>query len=239
MTYIAAFEWRSAAARRRTFALNVVVPMLLIAPIAVSAAPGAHAAAAYTALFVLFGTFGAAIPMVRDAETGLLGRILLTGVSPRRYLGERALAHAALDTLQLAPALLVILLADGGPRRAAGALALPLALAAAMLAANALGILIAAFARSIAEAALFATVAGLLALHSSGVFRTPAAGSLAGRIEGMLPFSHLHELLLALTGAPASTSGLAQAGTAWGAALAAFALVLGLAPALLARPLPS
>lgn len=230
----AAIELRAALARRRVFALNLAVPLLLVLPIAFSGAPPHHAAAVYTVLFTLFGTFGSAIPLVRDAETGLFRRVALTGYPPRRLLVERILAHAALDLLQLVPALAVLLLADGRARHAA---VIAIVMAGTLVCANALGIWIAALARSIAEAALFAAVTALLALHGAGVFRTPAADSLAADIERWIPFRLLHETLLGAIGGhgptPASGTDIADAGTtfavgalqAGGALLAAAAFI--------------
>ncbi|HEX7050456.1 MAG TPA: ABC transporter permease, partial [Longimicrobiales bacterium] len=187
-------EWRIAGARRRLFALNTAIPLVLVLPVALGGAPAGHAAAVYAVLFVLFGTFGAAIPLIRDAGDGILRRIALTGLPPRHLLGERLLAQTLLDTAQLLPALAVI--ATTGHADTATLLALPAILGAALIAANALGTCIAALARSLAETALFAAVAALLALHGAGVFRTPTPGSVGAWIERAIPFRYLHETLL-------------------------------------------
>lgn len=191
-------EWTVALRRRRLFVLNVGVPLLLVVPVAWAGAPPAHAAAVYAVLFVLFGTFGSAIPLLRDGEGGILRRILLTGVPPSSLLLGRVAAGATLDTLQLLPALAVILLA-GGADAGAVALALP-ALILALLFANLLGAAVAGAARSVAEGALFAAVAALLLLHASGVFRTPSPDSAWVVVEAWLPFRVLHEHLLAVAG---------------------------------------
>lgn len=231
MALIWTLEWRTAGVRRRTFALNLLVPLLLVLPIALSDAPPAHAAAVYAVLFTIFGTFGAAIPLVRDAESGLLQRIALTGLAPRRLILERTLAQAALDTLQLLPALLVI--AATGEGDAGAAVALPVILAGALVVANALGHWVAALARSVAETALFAAVAALFALHGAGVFRSPAPGTLAARLEHLIPFRHLHEALLRVVGGAAfPTTATLVTGSLLGAA-AALALSATLAPALI------
>lgn len=192
------FEWAVALRRRRLFALNVGVPLLLVVPVAWAGAPPAHAAAVYAVLFVLFGTFGSAIPLLRDAEGGILRRLLLTGLSPASLLLGRVGAGATLDTLQLLPALAVILLA-GDADAAAAALAVP-ALLVALLFANLLGAAVAGAARSVAEGALFAAVAALLLLHASGAFRTPSPESPWAVVEAWLPFRVLHEHLLGVAG---------------------------------------
>ena len=73
-------EWRAALAARRLFALNTGVPFALVAAVALGGAPRVHAAMVYTLLIAFFGTFGGAIPLVRDAESGLFGRLVLAGV---------------------------------------------------------------------------------------------------------------------------------------------------------------
>lgn len=191
-------EEQLALRRRRLFALNVVVPLALVAPVALGGAPAAHAAAVYAVLFTFFGVFGSAIPLVRDGERGLLERVMLTGFPLQRYVLDRTLSSAIIDLMQILPAAGVILaVADLGVGRI-GPLAL--ALFAALVAANAIGVLVAWAARSIAEAALFGSVVSLLLLHLSAVFRTPAPGSAWAAVEAVMPFTALHEMLLATVG---------------------------------------
>jgi len=203
--------------RRRLLALNVGIPLLLVLPVALGGAPAFHAAAVYTVLFVLFGTFGSAIPLIRDGETGILRRMLLVGASPRHLLLARGIGGTLLDALQILPSLALILLVGiwqgGGGGEAGGSigpgagpgpaslalLAVPVLLGA-LLAANLVGVWVAALARSLAEGALFAAVLSLFLLHGSGVFRTPAAGSVGAFLEGILPFGPLHRLLLHAAG---------------------------------------
>jgi len=191
-------EWRIALRRRRLLALNVAIPLLLVLPVALGPAPPPHAAAVYVVLFILFGTFGAAIPLVRDARSGLLARIRGAGIAPASILLERSAASSLLDLCQLLPSAVAIWAAsdasgfDGLPPL----FALLGALALSLTAANLVGLWIGVLARSLAEAALFAAVAGLLLLHASGVFRTPAPGSLGAHLEAVAPFRLLHEILL-------------------------------------------
>jgi hypothetical protein len=193
-----ALEWKLALRRRRLFLLNLVIPLILVAPLALGGAPPFHAAAAYAVLFVLFGVFGSAIPMIREGEGGLLRRILLAGVPEARILGERVLAGTGLDFLQLLPALALIL----GVGRAGLNLWLlaPPVLVLTLLCANLVGIWVAALARSLAEGALFAAVVSLFLLHGSGVFRTAPEGTLGAFLQDALPFGPLHRTLLAGAG---------------------------------------
>ena len=191
-------EWRLALRRRRLLLLNTAIPVLLVLPLAAGGAPAYHSSAAYAVLFVLFGTFGSAIPLLRDGESGPLRRMILRGIPERALLAERILAAAALDTLEILPALLLIswLGAAGGPAVAALLASVP----PALLAANLVGCWVAALARSIAEGALLAALASLFLLHGSGVFRTPAQGSWEARLETLLPFTPFHEALFAVAG---------------------------------------
>jgi hypothetical protein len=215
-------ELRIALARRRLFALNVLVPLSLVTPIALGAAPDPHAAAVYAVLFVLFGTFGSAIPLVRDAESRLLARILSTGLSPAAYLLERSAAGSLIDAIQLLPALVVAGTGLGASVERLGAAWM--VLTASLWIANLLGVLVASAARSLAETALLSAVSALLLLHLSGVFRTPMPSSVWARLEVASPFRMLHETMLALPGGD-PPSGPAVT-VAWTLALPALTTVL-------------
>ena len=190
-----AVEWRIALRRRRLMAFNVATPVLLVAPLALGGAPAYHASATYAVLFVLFGTFGSTIPLLREADGGPLRRIILSGFPEPRFVVERMMAGTALDLLQLLPAMALVL----GAGRAGVTVwtAVVPALFLALLTANLVGLWVAAFAASMAEGALLAAVLSLFLLHGSGVFRTPAPGSLGARIEMILPYRPLHEVFLA------------------------------------------
>lgn len=217
-------EWALALRRRRLLALNVVIPLLLVVPVALGGAPPFHAAAAYTVLFVLFATFGSTIPLVRDGEGGLLRRALLAGGSGRDILLPRILAAALLDTLQLLPATFLILAMGEGAFHVW--FWAPFLLLGAVLAGNLVGVWVAAAARSLAEGALFAAVVSLFLLHGSGVFRTPAPGSLSATLEPLFPFTGLHRLLLAGAGGPHLPMDAVPGGLlgTWGVAIGLFIL---------------
>ena len=228
---VAMFELRRATARRRLFAINTAIPLLLIGPIALGAAPPQHAATVYAVLFALFATFGAAIPVLRDAERGWVARVGRTGLGARGHLIGRALAGAALDALQLTPSVLLIAGAAGAwPRLPA----LWLVTTAALVFGNLLGTWVAAVARSVAEGALFAAVSCLLLLHASGVFRTPAAGSIGDAIETVAPFRPLHEALAAVASGAAHLAGTSLLAASLAVVSAAILLTAILAPRLVA-----
>ena len=192
-------EWLTALRRRRLLALNTLVPLTLVATVALSPAPAVHAAAVFTVLFALFGTFGSSIPLIRDGESGLLRRYVLTGVHPGGLLLQRVFAAAALDVVELAPSVLVIVVARGSS--ASQFVMVVPALILGLLAATALGAITAALAKSVAEGALFSAMAALLMLHWAGTFRSPVPGTWQASLEAWNPFRPLHESLLAAAGA--------------------------------------
>jgi hypothetical protein len=183
---------------------SVLVPLLIVVPVALGGAPPAHASVVYTVLFSFFATFGAAIPWARDAERGWLERVRLTGLGAGRVVIERTLAGSLLDLLELLPALALIALA--GPGGARGAAALLLGVALLLVSANLLGVWVAALARSLAETALLASVTALLALHAAGVFRAPAPGTAADALQSLLPFHFAHGAVRGAAGAGAVPS---------------------------------
>ena len=217
-------EWRLAFRRRRLLILNMGIPLLLVVPICIGGAPAYHASAAFAVLFVLFGTFGSAIPLLREGDGGPLRRIILRGVSEPTLVAERVLASAGLDTLELLPALLVILSLRGA-EATVWALLIPSVLVA-LVAANLVGVWVAAGARSMAEGALFAAVVSLFLLHGSGVFRTPEPGGWGVAIEGVLPFAPLHEVLFSAAGGAGPAVGLRDLLVPAGATLLLFSLTL-------------
>ena len=192
-------EWLTAVRRRRLLLFNILIPLTFVATIALSSAPAVHAAAVFTVLFALFGTFGSSIPLIRDGESGLLRRYVLTGVHPGGLLLQRVFAAVALDLIELAPSVLVIVAARGSSASQV-AMVVP-AMVLALVAANALGALTAALAKSVAEGALFSAVAALLLLHWAGTFRSPLPGTWQATLETWNPFRPLHESLLAAAGA--------------------------------------
>ncbi len=203
-------EWIVASRRLRLMAFNVLIPLILVAPIALSAAPAAHAAAVFAVLFGLFGTFGSSIPLIRDADSGLLARYALTGAAPGGVVVQRVLASSSLDILELAPSVLLIIIVGNGS--ATQAATLVGATVVALVAANVLGALAAAVARTVAEGALFSAVSALWLLHLAGTFRTPMPGTWAATAETWIPFHPLHGALLGVTGDAGptrATSGLA------------------------------
>ncbi|MFI5279708.1 MAG: ABC transporter permease [Gemmatimonadales bacterium] len=194
-----AMEWMQAGRRQRVLALSAGVPLLLVLVVALGGAPAPHAALVYSVLFTFFGTFGAAIPWARDAERGLLHRLVLAGLPMPTIALQRLAASALLDLLELVPSLFVIAVLYHVA--APDAIRLFALVGLGLLAANALGMLVAALAGSLAETALLAAVSALLLLHAGGVFRTPPPGGALELLQRAIPFHYMHEAIRAAVGA--------------------------------------
>ena len=200
-------QWRLATTRKRVFILNVMVPLTLVLPVATGAVPPVAAAGVYVVLFVAFALFGSALPLRVEGQRGMSARVVRAGVGPSSYLLQRATAVAALDTLQLTPALLLAAFTAGAaPTQTLGAL---VTLAGTVWVWGFIGIIIAAASRSITETALFAAVTVPLLAHMSGVFRTSAPDTTSALLEGVSPLRALHEDLLEMIIAVPSAGGVA------------------------------
>ncbi|HUF76143.1 MAG TPA: ABC transporter permease [Longimicrobiales bacterium] len=223
MTAVWWLEWRLALTDVRRFVLSALVPLLIAASVATGVAAPAPAAGVYLVIFVSFAVFGSALPLRWDGERGLAGRIVRGGVPAGRYLLSRAAAGAAIDLVQLTPALVVAAVVAGGS--AAAFLEAFAALAVALWLGGLVGVFAAAISRSLAETGLVAALAVLVLAHSSGVFEDPAPGSALAMLEALSPFRVLHESLLEMT-VGASAVGIGTA-LVWALLLPALVWLLG------------
>jgi len=221
-----ALAWKSALARRRLFVWNVVVPALLLVPVALSDAAAPHRTAVFGVFFVFFATFGSAIPTVRDARSGWIDSVFLAGYPRWRWFVETCAAGTTLDLLQLLPVTMVLVLTAGVAGPADLAL-LVVGMTVALVTANVVGPVIAALVRSLAEAALVSAAVSLLLLHFAGFFRTPTGGWTRA-VATWMPYRPLREGL-------AGVQGLVSGPEAWLAALIVAALVALLAAVLAHR----
>jgi hypothetical protein len=183
--------WALAVRRRRLLIWNFLVPILLLVPVMTSAAAAQHRAVVVAVFVMFFGVYGSCIPLIRDGMSGWVEKVGLTGFGGRRWLVERTLASTAVYWMQLLPVNLLLVLLLGIPTDAASAILVGTLLA--LLFANLLGVLVAAFVRALGEAALGCAVLSLFALHLAGVFRTPDPGSLGAAAEAWSPLRPLHD----------------------------------------------
>jgi len=199
-------EWLIAWRNRRLLFFNTVIPVIFVAPVLLSGAPGIHVTAILVVLFAMFATFGSSIPLIRDHESGLLQRYVMTGINPGLMLLERTLAFVTIDFLQLLPAQLLILVVTGGAIREAVIFLVTVALS--LFAGNLIGNLVASLARSIAEGALFSSLLSLYMVHLAGVFRVPTPGSLLYFVEPWTPFRPLYLSIRTLVAGTEQNGGL-------------------------------
>lgn len=225
-------EWSTAIARRRLFAWNVAVPLLLLAPIAFSAAAAPHRAAVYAVFIAFFGTFGTCIPLIRDGASGWIEKQRLTGYGDHRWIAERVAAGVTLDMAQLLPAVMLLAIASEAP----GASVLPIAVGGVLglIAASLIGVVVAAVVRSLAEGALACAAVALFTLHFSGVFRSAPSGTWAGDVQSFGLFGPLAEAarLVASGAAPVTAVDWAQPVAALGVLIVAVGLA---APTIIRR----
>src|ERR687894_2272502 len=94
--------------RRFALVLKMLYPMAIIVPIAASGMPAQYASAVIGIVAVMAGTFGAGESLTIDLNDGILVRVALTPVSPRRVVFEVLTVNAILDLVQLLPALVIV-----------------------------------------------------------------------------------------------------------------------------------
>ncbi|BBL68210.1 ABC transporter permease [Methanoculleus chikugoensis] len=174
---------------RRGLILKFALPAALLLPLILADVPASLQAAGITVAVVFSGVFGSSIGLVRIRESGMLDRMALLPVSPRRLTAGYVLANALLDGTQVAIPLAAFLLVH--PPVPAGILYAVVSFASAVVAANALGVLVAVVPGSSGEGHLYAVVTVMAAIALSGLV-APAPYT-----QVFLPFWYLYAALLA------------------------------------------
>jgi len=183
--------------RRRALVIKLSFPLLIGMPLILGGAPLFSAATALTMLFAVIGAVGSAAVLSRERSTGLALRYRTLPVRPGRLLFERLATNAAIDFLQIVPALILI-----GIRSPAGFAwwpALILTIAAGLAIGNLLGAVASILSDSPGEVMLFVFVPLLPAFFLSGLF-TPFSDPVLLTVSRLLPFSYLHQSLLGALG---------------------------------------
>lgn len=178
---------------RRGLFLKFALPAALLLPLILADVPASLQAAGITVAVVFSGVFGSSIGLVRLRESGMLERMAMLPVSPRRLTAGYVFANALLDLAQVAVPLFAFLLVH--PPSPEGFLLVIVSFASAVVAANALGVLVAAVPGSSGEGHLYAIVAVMAAIALSGL------GASAPYTQGLLPFWYLYAALVAAPGA--------------------------------------
>jgi ABC-2 type transport system permease protein len=179
--------------RRFALLIKMLYPMALIVPVAVSDIPAQYAAAVIGIVAVMAGTFGAGESLTVDLNDGILVRVALTPLSPRRIVFEILVVNAVLDFIQLLPALLLVYVLHPAPL--VWVLAATFGIFATLVTANCIGIFIANFTSSPADVLLYATAILAPLIYVSGFFRNQNPTGISATLRDFVPFAYMNDAL--------------------------------------------
>jgi hypothetical protein len=178
--------------------MRVAVPLLLAVPLVSGGAPTFWAGMLLTVLVAMVGAVGSGMTLARARSGGHLARLAVTPDPAWRSTGAWVLAAAAVDGVQLLPALIVV--AAGGGAGPAGLGALLLCTGATLLVANVLGCALAILAGGAAEVLLDVAVVLAPLLFLGGLFTGVPRQGWRFTVARLDPFSHLHSSLIGALG---------------------------------------
>jgi ABC-2 type transport system permease protein len=184
--------------KRFALLIKMLYPMALIVPVAASDIPAQYAAAVIGIVAVMAGTFGAGESLTADLNDGILMRVALTPLSPRRIVFEILAVNAVLDFIQLLPALLLVFLLHPAPL--VWILAATFGIFATLVTANCIGIFIANFTSSPADVLLYATAILAPLIYVSGFFRNQNPTGIFATLRDFVPFAYMNDALKAVFG---------------------------------------
>jgi ABC-2 type transport system permease protein len=184
--------------KRFALLIKMLYPMALIVPVAASDIPAQYAAAVIGIVAVMAGTFGAGESLTADLNDGILVRVALTPLSPRRIVFEILAVNAVLDFIQLLPALLLVYLLHPAPL--VWVLAATFGIFATLVTANCIGIFIANFTSSPADVLLYATAILAPLIYVSGFFRNQNPTGISATLRDFVPFAYMNDALKAVFG---------------------------------------
>jgi len=192
--------------KRFALLIKMLYPMAIIIPVAASNIPAEYAAAVIGIVAVMAGTFGAGESLTIDLNDGILMRVALTPVSPRRIVFEVLAVNALLDFVQLFPALVAVYVLHPAPL--IWVLAATFGVFATLVTANAIGIFIANFTSSPADVLLYATAILFPLIYVSGFFRNQNPEGILAFLRNFVPFAYMNDALKAVFGLPVETAPL-------------------------------
>ena len=184
--------------KRFALLIKMIYPMALIVPVAVSDIPAQYAAAVIGIVAVMAGTFGAGESLTADLNDGILVRVALTPLSPRRIVFEILAVNAILDFIQLLPALLLVYVLHPAPL--VWVLAATFGIFATLVTANCIGIFIANFTSSPADVLLYATAILAPLIYVSGFFRNQNPTGISATLRDFVPFAYMNDALKSVFG---------------------------------------
>ena len=192
--------------RRFALLIKMLYPVAIIVPVAASDIPARYAAAVVGIVAIMAGTFGAGESLTSDLNDGILARLALTPLSPYRVVFEILAVNAALDFVQLLPALLVVYLLHPVPL--VWVLAATFAVFATLVAANCIGVFIANFTSSPADVLLYATAILFPLIYVSGFFRAGNPTGLLATLRDFVPFAYANDAMKTVFGLATDTTPL-------------------------------
>src|SRR3954454_18315913 len=192
--------------RRFALLIKMLYPIALIVPVAASDIPAQYAAAVIGIVAIMAGTFGAGESLTIDLNDGILMRIALTPLSPRRIVFEILAVNAVLDFIQLLPALLLVYVLHPAPL--VWVLAAAFGIFATLVTANCIGIFIANFTSSPADVLLYATAILAPLIYLSGFFRNQNPTGILATLRDFVPFAYMNDALKAVFGVATGTAPL-------------------------------
>ena len=193
--------------RRFALALKMLYPIAIIVPVAASGIPGQYAAAVIGIVAIMAGTFGAGETLTSDLNDGILARVALTPLSPRKLVFQILAVNVVLDFIQLSPALLIVYVLNPAPL--AWVLAATFSVFATLVAANSIGVFIANFTSSPADVLLYATAMLFPLIYISGFFRNQDPAGVTAVLRDFVPFAYMNDALKTVFGLATEATPLA------------------------------
>ena len=184
--------------KRFALVLKFLYPLALIVPVAASGIPGQYAAAVIGIVAIMAGTFGAGETLTSDLNDGILARVALTPLSPRKLVFQILAVNAVLDFIQLSPALLIVYVLNPAPP--VWVLAATFSVLATLVAANSIGVFIANFTSSPADVLLYATAILFPLIYVSGFFRNQNPDGVLVFLRDFVPFAYMNDALKTVFG---------------------------------------
>ena len=192
--------------KRFALLIKMLYPVMLIVPVAASALPAQYAAAVVGIVAIMAGTFGAGESLTADLNDGILLRVALTPLSPRRIVFEVLAVNAVLDFIQLLPALLLVYALHPAPL--VWILAATFGVFATLVTANCIGIFIANFTSSPADVLLYAAAILVPLIYVSGFFRNQNPTGVWAAVRDFVPFAYMNDALKEVFGLATDTAPL-------------------------------
>src|SRR3712207_5432358 len=192
--------------KRFALLIKMLYPIALMVPVAASDIPAEYAAAVIGIVAVMAGTFGAGESLTADLNDGILLRLSLTPLSPRRMVFELLAVNAVLDFVQLLPALALVYVFNPAPL--VWVLAATFADFLTLVTANCIGVFIANFTSSPADVLLYATAILAPLIYLSGFFRKGNPSGVLATLRDFVPFAYANDALKAVFGLTTGTAPL-------------------------------